>query len=1267
MHPNQGQWEEEVKYKLELTSGAAFIEENGMSFVFSNWGNHAHEEGQENHEHEQETRYHAIKAKYLGASESLDMTESNFSGFYRNYILGNNPDTWKSKIYSCQKTEIRNIYPGINLNYSTESESLEYSFVIQPGADVSKIQLDFSGQSNLSLDQEGNLVIAHTFGEIRFSKPRAWTQNERGTKEVEINFVLKDNVLSYAFPKSYNKNDILIIDPTLTFSTFSGSTADNWGFTAAPDANGNLFGAGVVFGLGYPVTAGVFDTTFNGGTIDVGISKFNTNGTALIYSTYYGGNQSETPNSIVSNAAGELFVFGVTSSSNLPMAGVPFDNSYNGGPSLANNITNNLGFTNGSDLYVARLSADGTTLLAATYVGGTGNDGCNVSNLKFNYGDQFRGEIVVDAANNVYVASMTQSGNFPVVLGAQGAINGSQDAVLFKLNGGLNTMLWSTYFGGSGLETGNALELSSTGQVYLTGGTNSSDMQVAGGHDQSANGGTDGYLARFNGNTGAFISGTYIGSGEYDQSYFVQTDLDDRIYVLGQSEADLGVTPGHYGNPNSGQFIRKYSTNLATLEWTTMIGASTGHVEISPTAFLVSDCYDIYLSGWGGNTNQNPNVSQAVNSSTNGFPVTSDAYQSTTNGSNFYIAVLNQDAMTMKYGTFFGSISNSFNHVDGGTSRFDKEGRIYHAVCGACGGNPNGFTTTPGVWSPQNQSNNCNLAAFKFELNTIEAIVSNPDPVICLPDPVVFNNNSSNGNDFYWEFGDGASSTETNPSHLYPGPGTYQVSLIVSDTNLCYSPDTVYFEVNIGEFNGGVVPPVGPICPGDTIQMEAFGGSTYLWSPAQFVDDPTSATPQLSVQQTTQFQVIISDSCGVDTVLVTVDVFAGNIQTSNDTSICIGNDVQLFVDGGSNVLWSPSTYLDDPTSATPISIPDQDIMYTVQIETASGCVLVDSVFIDVFYTPPVPVMPDSLTVCLGSSLNVSVSGGVSYLWSPSAGVSNITSPNVVITPSGSQYYYCEMTNVCGTEGDSLWIDVVQASISAFQDTILCPGQSAPLIAQGGIQYSWWPSNGLSSTISSMVTTTPSVPTMYYVQGTDVNGCTAIDSVFVDLHPLAFIQTNPDVYAFYGDMIQLSATSTTIGPYVWYPTEYLSCVVCPNPIANPDQNFVYIVSYTDQNGCSASDSVNIFYDPIIYVPNTFTPNDDEFNQFFFVKGGNIADFHMTIYNRWGELIFESDDILDGWDGTYDGNICQDGTYTWKVRIKDFQEKEYDYVGHVNLIR
>jgi hypothetical protein len=173
-----------------------------------------------------------------------------------------------------------------------------------------------------------------------------------------------------------------------------------------------------------------------------------------------------------------------------------------------------------------------------------------------------------------------------------------------------------------------------------------------------------------------------------------------------------------------------------------MIGAGTGNVELSPTAFLISDCYDIYLAGWGGQLNQL--YGQASFSTTTNFPVTLDAYQLNTNGSNFYIAVLDQDASALKYATFMGGLNSSSNHVDGGTSRFDNQGRIYHAVCGACGGNDFGFTSTPGVWSATNQSSNCNLACFKFELSTIEAIAAQPAPLICIPQSVFFDNNSQN-------------------------------------------------------------------------------------------------------------------------------------------------------------------------------------------------------------------------------------------------------------------------------------------------------------------------------------------------------------------------------------------------------------------------------------------------------------------------------------------------------------------------------------------
>lgn len=1279
MNPNLGQWDERIEYTVDLQLGQVYIEQEGFTFFLNDINKnlkHSHNEEGEHEEHN--SGIHIIRNKFLNSKWGGELTESDRSQHYRNYFLGNDQSKWKGKVYSYGHIVKHDFYEGIDLDLNGTTGTLEYSFILQPNVDPSVVQIAYEGQDKLEIDEDGNLHIYNRFGEIIETAPKAWTidPGSQRKKEVKVFFELKGDVISFKFPSGYSKGHVLVIDPSLVFSSFSGSTLDNWGMTATPDDLGNTYAGGIVFtGSGsYPTVTGSFDVTYNGGTsytygssslpgFDIAISKFNTNGTNLLFSTYLGGTANEAPHSMVVDNNGDLYVMGVTSSANFPVTVGAFDITFNGGPNIS---SNELGYPQGSDLYITHFNSTGTSLVGSTFIGGTGTDGINEGPLNYNYGDPFRGEIIVDN-QFVYVSSTSRSADFPIVNGFQGTLSGTQDAVIFKINQALTSLQWSTFFGGNSYESGNSLQLSSNGYIYMTGGTTSAGLPVSNGVDLSYDGGvSDGYIAKFNAINGAFVAGTFVGYSEYDQCFFVQLDLNNDVYVYGQSETAFPISGGVFANPNSGQFIRKYDSNLMNIVWTTQIGGGSGHPEISPTAFLVSNCGDIYISGWGGTINTSYS-NQAVFSSTNNFQVTSDAYQSTTNGSNFYIAVLDQDATSLKSATFMGGTSSSYNHVDGGTSRFDKSGRIYHAVCGACGGNDNGFTTTPGVWSPTNQSNNCNLAAFKFELSTIEAVVGDPDPMICLPDPVVFNNNSANGNDFYWDFGDGTSSHVVNPSHVYPGPGNYTVTLVVTDTNDCYSPDSVIFEVNIGEFGGGVTALSSAICPGATVQLEAYGGSTYLWSPAQYLDDPTSATPFVTIDQTTDFSVIISDVCGVDTVNLTVPVFGGSVQSSNDTSICIGNSVPLFVNGGTSAVWTPGTYLDDPNSTTPVSTPTSDITYVVQVETNEGCMLTDTVLIDVFYTPPVPVMPDSLYVCTGNSADVVVSGGETYFWYPDNDIDDATSSEVSILSTVSQYFYCDMTNVCGTVTDSLWLELITTIVTAEQDTIICPGNTVPLTAQGGVSYYWWPSAGLSSVTNSQVSASPVIPTLYYVIGTDEYGCTSTDSVYVDLYPQAFIQTSPDAYVFMGDEVQLSAITTTPGLITWSPVEYLSCVVCTSPVANPDKNYNYVASYTDVNGCSASDTVHIYYNPIIYVPNTFTPDSDEHNQLFKVKGGNISEFRMDIYNRWGELIYTINDLNDGWDGTYKGQICQDGTYTWKIELKDFRQNEYRYVGHVNIIR
>lgn len=1270
MYPNQGQWDARILYNLPLSSGRLYIEQEGLTFFLSNATFHAHNDhdlaAEESHEHHEPTAYHAIKHRFLH-SQAAEFTAKDSSAHYHNYFIGNDQSKWKTKVHGVGQLNANDFFTGGALKYLFDNRQFAFHLQLDAQADIHQFDFELIGADSLFIDAAGNLHLTHQFGEITYSAPKAWNLlSETEKTAVPIQFTLTNNIISFQVDASYNANLPLYIDPSLTFSTFTGSPTDNWGFTATPDVNGNLFGGGIVFGSGYPTTTGAYDTSYNSGTgsfpMDVSITKFNANGTALLYSTYLGGAGNETPHSIVSAPNGELFVYGVTSSTNFPMAGQPFDNSFNGGPYQ---IQNSLEF-NGSDIYIARFNPNGTALLASTYIGGSSTDGLNAVSLSYNYGDQFRGEIVLDANQNVYVSSTTTSTNFPTQNGFQNLLNGAQDAVVFKMNTGLSQLMWSTYFGGSGAESGNSITIGSNGSAYVAGGTTSSSLAITGGHDLTFNGGSaDGYALRINAASGAMQSGTYMGQSEYDQTYFVRTDVDNAVYVYGQSQSSWAITPGCYGNANSGQFLRKYAQDLSVTNWTTMIGAGTGNVEISPTAFLISDCYDIYLAGWGGQLNQL--YGQASFSTTNNFPVTLDAYELNTNGSNFYIAVLDQNASALKYATFMGGINSSSNHVDGGTSRFDNQGRIYHAVCGACGGNDFGFTSTPGVWSPTNQSTNCNLACFKFELNTIEAIAAQPAPLICIPQSVFFDNNSQNANSFFWDFGDGNTSNAYEPIHAYLTPGIYDVLLVAFDSTGCFTPDSVTVTVNIGSFTAGAIQPTTSICAGDSYQLEAFGGSTYAWSPANVLNDPSSPTPTATIFNTTTFSVIVSDSCGSDTLSITLDVSIPSITLPNDTTICIGESVNISAAATGNINWSPGNFLNTTTGANVIATPQNNITYTATVTSGIGCTAQDSMSIVVFNNPPQPQLIDSVNLCYGTSMPLTAAGGTSYFWYPSNNLVGATNPTVQINPLQGQYYYVDVTNSCGTETDSVWVTILTAQITAGNDTIVCPGRPASLWASGALYYEWSPSANGSSANGAQVSVLPPFNTTYMVIGTDAQGCQDSAYVQVNLYQPAFVNAGADIFAIQGDVIQLTADPSGPGAFLWSPPDEVSCVTCQSTVVTPNQNAIYSVFFTDQNGCTAQSQVHIFFDPFFYVPNTFTPDGDMFNQYFRIIGGNYLEVEVSIYDRWGELIYEFTDLKDYWDGSYNFRPCQDGTYTWKIIYTDYQNRKEVLTGHVNLLR
>ncbi len=274
-----------------------------------------------------------------------------------------------------------------------------------------------------------------------------------------------------------NTLDSLVIDPQLIFTSFSGSLTDNWGFTATYDDLGRLYGGGISFATGYVSTVGAYQVGYNdpgsfviGNFPDVTISVFEPTGATLLYATYLGGTKSDHPHSLVVNSNGELIVMGTTGSSNFPTQN-PIQSSNAGGPTV---LVNNYYDMDKPDIFLTRFNQAGSAILSSTYLGGNGTDGVNLG-IANNYGDESRGEVVVDDLNNIYLTASTTSTNFPTTNCSTCSIAGGQDAIVMKINPAGTSIIWSNYYGSTSDDAGYNIK-QSNGSVYICGGTEGGNL-----------------------------------------------------------------------------------------------------------------------------------------------------------------------------------------------------------------------------------------------------------------------------------------------------------------------------------------------------------------------------------------------------------------------------------------------------------------------------------------------------------------------------------------------------------------------------------------------------------------------------------------------------------------------------------------------------------------------------------------------------------------------------------------------------------------------
>lgn len=1233
---NKNQWDKSVRYRADIPNGFLFLKENALVYGFydanalmSKQTNHKHllheaakveNLGHSHHPtHNGEIRGHGVEVEFVGANPSPQLVAHQATTEYYNYFLSASPDKWASNVRGYNEVVYNELYKGIQLKFYTQDEALKYDFVVAPYANPQQIRVSYNGAETVTLEN-GNLKIQTSINEFIEQHPYSYQFINGQKVEVPSRFKLENNQLSYEFPQGYHPQYELIIDPTLVFSSYSGSLVDNWGFSATFDNAENLYAAGIVIGQQFPVTVGAFDVTHNVGW-DIAVMKFNSTGSNLLYATFLGGLESELPSSMIVNSAGNLVIEGVTGSPNFPTSSNAFDRTFNGGTNFSNY---SLEFPFGSDIFITIFNPTGTSLVASTYVGGGGNDGYvgvpnfpTVYPLFQNYGDEARGEVYTDAAGSVYVASYTRSNNFPTFNGGNGALpfGGSQDAVAFRMNADLSAMTWGAYIGGAGEDAAHSIRTDATGNIYVVGATTSNNLFTSATALQPTfRGGVDGFIHKYS-PTGTFLRGTYIGTPQYDQTYFMDLDNTGNVYVLGNTRGVHPITAGAYNNANGGHFIYKLDNNLTTRIFSTQIGnANSLTPSITPTAFMVSDCENIYLAGWGGTTN---GATTGIPLSTAGLPTTADAFRRTTDGDDFYTMVLGKNATQLLFATFFGGGSAiDGDHVDGGTCRFSKSGVIYHSAC-VC--RSNNFPTTVGAWRTVNlaappPTNACNNLAFKISLDLLKVDFTPTDaatgtPItttLCAPVTVRLRNNSTNATRFQWNLGTLGTSTDAEPTFTITQGGTYTFTLTGFNDGFCLTPQTVTRTINIRSTTFALSNNV-TICQGASTQLTASGGTTYQWSPATGLSATNIANPIASPTTTTTYTVRISDGVCSSNLTTTVNVRTARpeftvsltdscatfplINIRNTSTVAPTNEATYFWDFGNG---QTATVANPP----PFKYTAEGT-YTIRLTLFRGqqCEASTTQTVEVKRNANgiVPQISPNVAICQGDAVQLTASGGTTYQWSPATGLSATNIANPIATPTQTTTYRVRIANnVCAAD-TAVTVTVSPRVNPSFTAELSDLCARFPLVTltnntTGGLTYLWDFGNGQTSTLPTPPPFKYTVAGRYKIVLTATNqSCTRRDSTFVDIKEnteAGFeqkITISPTQKICNGETVQLTATGGS--SYQWSPATGLSATNTATVSASPEVTTTYKVRIFANANCFKDTVVTVEVTPRINLDFT----------------------------------------------------------------------------------
>jgi hypothetical protein len=492
--------------------------------------------------------------KLVGASSVARVSGLDELPGKSNYFIGNDPNKWRTNVPTYARAKYQAIYPGVDLVFYGNQRQLEHDFVVAPGADPSTVAFRLQGSKEVSLDAGGNLVIAVDGGEVRFERPLIYQETNGARREIPGGYVLKGPREVAFSVGTYDPTRPLVIDPVLVYSTYLGGSGHDEATSIALDASGNAYVAGLTTSSDFPTTGGAFQETQSASSCAF-VTKIAPDGSSLVYSTYLGGSGGDARAlGIAVDSLGNAYVKGETDAQ-FPTTPGAFQRTFGGGR---------------HDAFVTKLNPTGSGLVYSTFLGGSGDD----------YADISSNSIAVDSAGSAYVVGGTDSTNFPTTPGAFDRIfgGGGSDNFVTKLSADGSALVYSTYLGGSGWEEEYiAIAIDSSGNAYVTGGTNSTDFPTTPGAYRTSGSGV--FVTKLNAAGSALAYSTYLTNDSDAYGEGIAVDTSGNAYVTGYLgfSTDIPTTPGAFQTVRPGgydTFVTKLNATGSALVYSTYLGGS---------------------------------------------------------------------------------------------------------------------------------------------------------------------------------------------------------------------------------------------------------------------------------------------------------------------------------------------------------------------------------------------------------------------------------------------------------------------------------------------------------------------------------------------------------------------------------------------------------------------------------------------------------------------------------------------------------------------